>query len=65
MNVIDRMNMPCKMFEHTFSTLLTSGDMVLSTKWLPSTPVIVEGRKFPADLIELGIPDYDVILVMD
>ncbi|XP_062085855.1 uncharacterized protein LOC133791961 [Humulus lupulus] len=65
MNVIDKLSMPYKLFEHNFGTMLPSGDMMLPNKWLASTPVIVEDRECPADLIELSIPNYDVILGMD
>ncbi|XP_062116820.1 uncharacterized protein LOC133830766 [Humulus lupulus] len=65
MNVIDKLIIPCKLFEHSFSTMLPSGDMTLSTRWLSSTPIMIEGRECPADIIELSIPNYDVIHGMD
>ncbi|XP_062113170.1 uncharacterized protein LOC133824307 [Humulus lupulus] len=39
--------------------------MMLSTRWLPSTPITIEGRECPTDLIELSILDYDAILGMN
>ncbi|XP_062093970.1 uncharacterized protein LOC133800002 [Humulus lupulus] len=65
MNMIDKWSMPCKLFEHNFSTMLQSRDMMLSTRWLLSTPITIEGRECLADLIELSIQVYDFILGMD
>ncbi|XP_062093894.1 uncharacterized protein LOC133799922 [Humulus lupulus] len=65
MNVIDKLSMPFKLFEHSISTMLPLGDMMLSTMWLPSMPITIEVRECPADLIKLSIPVYDVILGMD
>ncbi|XP_062103554.1 uncharacterized protein LOC133814635 [Humulus lupulus] len=65
MNVIDKLGFPCKLFEHSFSAMLPSGDIMSSTRWLQSFSIVVEGRECPADLIELDIPDYDSIFGMD
>ncbi|XP_062081011.1 uncharacterized protein LOC133785812 [Humulus lupulus] len=65
MNMIDKLGMPYKLFEHSYSTMLPSGDTILSTRWLQSTPITIEGRECPTNLIELHIPDYDVILGID
>ncbi|XP_062093936.1 uncharacterized protein LOC133799972 [Humulus lupulus] len=65
MNMIDKLGMPYKLFDHSFSTMLPSGDMMLSTRWLQSTPLIIEGRVCLTDLIEINIPDYDFILGVD
>ncbi|XP_062118821.1 uncharacterized protein LOC133832501 [Humulus lupulus] len=65
MNMIDKLGMPCKLSEYSFSTMLLSVDMMLSTRWLLSAPITIEGRECPTDLIELNIPDYDAILGMD
>ncbi|XP_062086238.1 uncharacterized protein LOC133792353 [Humulus lupulus] len=65
MNMIDKLGMPCKLFEHRFSAMLPSGEMMLSTRWLQLAPIIIEGRECSTDLIELSIPDYDAILCMD
>ncbi|XP_062100562.1 uncharacterized protein LOC133806481 [Humulus lupulus] len=65
MNVIDKLRLPCKLFERSFSIMLPSGDIMSSARWLQSASIIVEGKECPADLIELDIPDYDTILGMD
>ncbi|XP_062119045.1 uncharacterized protein LOC133832754 [Humulus lupulus] len=62
MNVIDKLGLPCKLFERSFGTMLPSGYIMSSTRWLQSASIIVEGRECPTDLIELDILDYDAIL---
>ncbi|XP_062075655.1 uncharacterized protein LOC133779754 [Humulus lupulus] len=52
MNMIDKLGMPCKLVEHSFSTMLPSGDMMMSTRWLQSAPITIERRECLADLIE-------------
>ncbi|XP_062100552.1 uncharacterized protein LOC133806470 [Humulus lupulus] len=65
MNMIDKLSMPCKLFEHSFSTMLLLGDMMLSTRRLQSATNAIEHRECPTDLIELNILYYDAILGMD
>ncbi|XP_062089408.1 uncharacterized protein LOC133795940 [Humulus lupulus] len=64
-NMIDKLGIPCKLFEDSVSTMLSSGDMVLSTSWLQSAPIAIEGRECLKDLIELDIPDNDAIIGTD
>ncbi|XP_062104832.1 uncharacterized protein LOC133816256 [Humulus lupulus] len=45
--------------------MIPLGDMMLSTRWLQSAPITIEGRECPIDLIELNIPYYDAMLGID
>lgn len=64
-SVLARLEKLHRMFERGFSTLLASGELILSTKWIPSAPIMIEGRDCSPDLIELRMADYDVILGMN
>ena len=48
-----------------FGTLLPSGELVVSRRWVRSLPVTVEGRELSVDLIELVMTNFDMILGMD
>ncbi|XP_062080316.1 uncharacterized protein LOC133785071 [Humulus lupulus] len=65
LKIIDKLGFPCKLFGNSFSTMLPSCEVMLSSRWLQLVYVVIEGRKYPTDLIELDIPDYDEILGMD
>ncbi|XP_060974137.1 uncharacterized protein LOC133039293 [Cannabis sativa] len=48
-----------------FGTLLLTGELVISSRWVRSLPVFVRGRELSVDMIELKLEDFDVILGMD
>ncbi|KAL5569904.1 hypothetical protein UlMin_026479 [Ulmus minor] len=54
-----------KVFARTFRSSLPSGDVLVSTQWLRTIPVLVANRELYVDLIILNMYDYDVILGMD
>ena len=47
---------------HRFTTVLQSGEILVSTHWLPMS---IFGRELFIDIISLDMKDYDVILGMD
>ena len=61
----DSLCRPCCSLDIGFFTVLPMGDMVVSSRWIRSLPVQVEGRELSVDLIELAIADFDFILGMD
>ena len=63
--MIEKIGRPREVFPIGFSTMLPSGEMMTSKGWVRAVPMIIGGRELYADLIELAIHDYDVILGMD
>ena len=63
--IADSLCRPCCSLDIGFFTVLPMGDMVVSSRWIRSLPVQVEGRELFVDLIELAIADFDFILGMD
>ncbi|KAL5560127.1 hypothetical protein UlMin_036338 [Ulmus minor] len=51
--------------EGVFTTMLPSGAVMLSNKWLRDMPIIVDDRVLNVNLVVLEMHDYDVILGMD
>ncbi|KAL5552945.1 hypothetical protein UlMin_040346 [Ulmus minor] len=51
--------------EGVFTTMLPSGAVMLSNKWLRDMPIIVDDRELNVNLVVLEMHDYDVILGMD
>ncbi|XP_062116236.1 uncharacterized protein LOC133830299 [Humulus lupulus] len=64
-SIIDRLCRPCDFYAVGFGTLLPTGEIVVSRRWVRSLPVTVEGRELSVDLIELVMTDFDMILGMD
>ena len=48
-----------------FRTVLSSGDIILSSYWLRVVPVVIFEMQLCADLFMLDMTDYNVILGMD
>uniref|UniRef100_A0A803QSH8 Retrotransposon gag domain-containing protein n=1 Tax=Cannabis sativa TaxID=3483 RepID=A0A803QSH8_CANSA len=63
--VIENLHKPSDVLPSGFGTLLPTGELVISSRWVRSLPVFVEGRELLVDLIELNLEDFDVILGMD
>ena len=42
-----------------------NGDTMISGRIVPSRKLVIQNKDFPADLIVLGIHDFDIILGMD
>ncbi|KAL5547237.1 hypothetical protein UlMin_006924 [Ulmus minor] len=51
--------------EGVFTTMLPSGAVMLSNKWLRDMPIIFDDRELNVNLVVLEMHDYDVILGMD
>mgnify|MGYP003448044020 CR=1 FL=1 len=64
-SIINRLCRPCDFYAVGFGTLLPTGELVVSRRWVRSLPVTVEGRELSVDLIELVMTDFDMILGMD
>ncbi|XP_062085384.1 uncharacterized protein LOC133791474 [Humulus lupulus] len=65
MRIVDRFNRPHEMHAKGFGTMLPTEEVVISRKCFRSLPLRVDGRELYADLIELDMYDFDVILGMD
>ncbi|XP_062094401.1 uncharacterized protein LOC133800456 isoform X1 [Humulus lupulus] len=63
--VIDQLCRPSGVYASGFQTLLPTGELVVSRKWIRALPVEVDGREFFVDLIKLEMDDFDMILGMD
>ena len=64
-SIIDRLCRPCDFYAVGFGTLLPTGELVVSRRWVSSLPVTMESRELSVDLIELVMTDFDMILGMD
>ena len=63
--VIDRLCRPSEYRTAGIGTILPTGELVVSRRWVRALALIVDGREISVDLIELGMEDFDVILAMD
>ena len=62
---VDRLCRPCDISGSSFRTLLPTGELVVSRRWVRSLPLVINGRELHVDLIELDLEDFDMILGMD
>ena len=44
---------------------IPNGDTMISERIVPSSRLVIQNKDFPADLIVLGIHDFDIVLGMD
>ena len=42
-----------------------NGDIMISERIVPGSRLVIQNKDFPADLIVLGIHDFDIVLGMD
>ena len=42
-----------------------NGDTMISERIVPGSILVIQNKDFPADLIVLGIHDFDIVLGMD
>ena len=42
-----------------------NGDTMISERIVPGRRLVIQNKDFPADLIMLGIHDFDIVLGMD
>ena len=64
-SIIDRLCRPCDYYAVGFGTLLPTGELVVSRRWVRSLSVTVEGIELSVDLIELVMTDFNMILGKD
>ncbi|XP_030505030.2 uncharacterized protein LOC115720002 [Cannabis sativa] len=55
----------CDVYASGFGTLLPSGDLIVSTWWIRSLSFWIDGYELTANIIELQLSDFDIILGMD
>ncbi|XP_060973988.1 uncharacterized protein LOC133039172 [Cannabis sativa] len=63
--VIESFHKPCDIYASGFGTLLPSGDLIVSTRWIRSLSFWIHSCELTANLIELQLSDFDIILGMD
>ncbi|XP_060959364.1 uncharacterized protein LOC133030590 [Cannabis sativa] len=63
--VIENFDKPCDIYASGFGTLLPSGDLIVSTRWIRSLSFWIDGCELTANLIELQLSYFDIILGMD
>ena len=63
--VIDQLCRPSILYARGFQTLLPTGELVVSRRWVRALPVVIDGRELFVDLVELDMDDFDIILGMD
>ncbi|KAM6546381.1 hypothetical protein CsatB_027117 [Cannabis sativa] len=63
--VIESFHKPCDFYASGFGTLLPSGDLIVSTRWIRSLSFWIDGCELTANLIECKLSDFDIILRMD
>ena len=63
--VIDKLCMPVSELARAFLVKIPNGELIVSRKEIRALPIVVEGREFYVNLIELEIDDFDFILCMD
>ena len=51
--VIDQLCRPSDLYARGFHTLLPTGELVVSRRWIRALPVEIDGRELSVDLIEL------------
>ncbi|XP_062120573.1 uncharacterized protein LOC133834834 [Humulus lupulus] len=62
--VIDQLCRPSVLYARGFQTLLPTGELVVSRRWIRALPVEVDGMELSVDLIELPMDDFNMILGM-
>ena len=62
---VDKMCRPCDISGSGFRTMLPTGELVESRRWVRSLPLVIDSRELHVDLIELDLEDFDMILGMD
>ncbi|XP_062104206.1 uncharacterized protein LOC133815375 [Humulus lupulus] len=62
MKMVVRLGVTYETFSENFVISLPLGEVMLSTKWLRSIPIMIEGKECLGDLLELDMIDYDVII---
>ena len=63
--VIDNLCRPVSELARPFLIKIPNGELIVSRKEIRALPIVVEGREFYVNLIELEIDDFDFILGMD
>ncbi|KAM6567191.1 hypothetical protein CsatA_026319 [Cannabis sativa] len=63
--VIESFHKPCDIYTSGFDTLLPSGDLIMSNRWIQSLSFWIDGCALTANLIEFQLSDFDIILRMD
>ena len=63
--VIDQLCRPSDLYARGFQTLLPTGELVVSRRYIRALPVEIDGRELSVDLIELAMDGFDMILGMD
>ena len=63
--IFSKLDRPHDRYESGFGTLLPGGELVISKRWIRSMPIRIDGRELGADLIEMILVDFDIILGMD
>ena len=48
---VDRMCSPCDISSSGFRTMLPTGELVESRRWVRSLPLVIDGRELHVDLI--------------
>ena len=59
--VAEKLQRDREVFTYPFVTVTPSGDRYESFGWYKDIPIIIEDHVLKANLIELGMVDYDVI----
>ncbi|XP_060968705.1 uncharacterized protein LOC133036210 [Cannabis sativa] len=63
--VIKSFHKPCDTYASRFGTLLPSGDLIASTRWIRSLSFWIGVCELTANLIELQLSNFDIILGRD
>ncbi|KAM6543614.1 hypothetical protein CsatB_008061 [Cannabis sativa] len=63
--VLYQLDRPSDVFETGFGTLLPNGELVISRKRVRLVLIRIEDRGLSADLVELPLAEFDIILGMD
>ncbi|XP_060972197.1 uncharacterized protein LOC133038156 [Cannabis sativa] len=63
--VLYQLDRPSDIFETGFGTLLPNGELIVSRKWVRSVLIRIEDRELSADLVELPLAEFDIILGME
>ena len=60
-----RLNLSCDEFVAPYVVKLTNGTKIVGIRAMSGCPIEIEGRVWLADVIEIDMPDFDVILRID
>ncbi|XP_062093662.1 uncharacterized protein LOC133799679 [Humulus lupulus] len=63
--IVDKFFRPFELNAVGFRTMLPTGEVVITRRWIRALPMWVDNREIFVDLIELGMKNFDVILGMD